>query len=253
MNYYGIWTLFKRETNRFLKVYMQTVLSPVISNLLFLTVFGLSLHRSTAQVEGVSYLQFLVPGLIIMGISNNAFQNTSSSIIISKYRGLIQNLMMIPLKKGSILVAFIASAVARGSIVGIATWVSTLFFVDLPYTSVPVIIGSSILVALLFGFMGFITGIWAKEFDNIAFIQNFIITPMVFLGGVFYPLAILPEPFRTISFFNPIVYMVDLIRYGFIGVSHFPLYVGFSIVLGLLVITGGISYWIIKTGWKLQT
>lgn len=253
MNYIGTWTLFKRETNRFLKVYLQTILSPVVSNLLFLTVFGLSLNRANTTVMGVPYLQFLIPGLIAMGLSNNAFQNPASSIMISKYQGLIGNLMTIPLKRGSMLAAFIASAVIRGFIVGTVTWLTSLLFVQMPYTSIPVIFIASLLFAMLFGFLGFIIGVWAKEFDNVAFVQNFVLMPLTFLGGVFYPITSLPPLFQTISSFNPIVYMIDPLRYGFVGVSTFPVITSLLITSVMVVVTGVISYWIIKTGWRLQS
>ncbi len=253
MNHYGTWTLFKRETRRFLKVYLQTILSPVISNLLFLTIFGLSLNRANQTVAGINYLEFLIPGLIALGLSNNAFQNPSSSLIISKYLGLINNLLTIPISRINILIAFISSAVVRGFIVGAATWLTAVFFVDLPYTSVSIIFIASLLISLFFGFLGFIIGVWAKEFDNVAFIQNFILTPLVFLGGVFYPITTLPEPFRTVSSFNPIVYMVDLLRYGFVGVNLYPIWLSLLVVSIMVAIPAVISYLIMKFGWRLQT
>lgn len=252
MNYYGIWTLFKRETNRFLKVYLQTILSPVVSNLLFLMIFGLSLNRANDAIEGLPYLVFLAPGLIALGYSNNAFQNPSSSLIISKYLGIINNLLTIPLKRGSILFAFIASAIFRGLLVGAVTWLTTIFFVDLLYHSVGMIVLSSLLMTSFFAFIGFIAGVWAKEFDNIAFIQNFVLTPLIFLGGVFYPLNTLPERWQTISNFNPIVYFIDLIRYGFVGVNFYPLWLSITVCSSIIAVCWIISYVIIRRGWRLQ-
>jgi ABC-2 type transport system permease protein len=252
MNYYGIWTLFKRETNRFLKVYSQTVLAPVVSNLLFLTVFGLSLNRANPGFEGVSYLAFLVPGLVMSGIANNAFQNPSSSLIISKYTGVLPILMTIPLKRGAVLFAFIVSAVLRGMLVGFVTYLSAVFFVEMNYHSVIMIFVSGFLIALFFSFFGFIAGVWAKEFDNIAFITNFILTPMTFLGGVFYPISSLPETFQLISAFNPIVYMVDLMRYGFVGIGGYPLWMSLAVLIAFNLVSGTCAYLIIKSGWRLQ-
>ena len=251
-NPYGTWTLFKRETKRFMKVYVQTILSPVVSNLLFLAVFGLSLKR-TVPVEGVTYLEFLVPGLIMMGIINSSYMNPSSSIIIMKFQGLVEHLMTIPLKKIEILIAFISSAILRGMIVGTVTYLSSLFFVDFTYHSIPVIFASAILVALFFGAFGMVVGIWAKEFDKMAFIQNFVLTPLIFLGGVFYPITTLPETFQKISAFNPIIYMIDLLRYGFTGIAAFPVWQSFLVLTVATALVTGLSYFMLKKGYRLQT
>ncbi len=249
----GTFTLFQRESRRFLKVYLQTIFSPVIGNLLYLAIFTLSLNRAIPNVEGISYLQFLVPGLIIMGIVNNCFQNSSSSIIISKYQGIISDLLIIPLKKYEILIAYITSSMLRGIIVGIVTLITASFFVTLPYHSIPIVLFSTIVVSAYFSFLGLIIGIWAKGFDNVAFIQTFILTPMIFLGGVFYPIQNLPSIFRTISSFNPIVYMIDLLRYGFTGVNAFPVLQSIAINMIGLIIFAAISYKILKSGWHLQS
>ena len=251
-NVRGTWTLFKRETMRFLKVYLQTILAPVISNLLYFAVFGFSLHRAIPSVQGVSYLQFIVPGLIIMGLVNNAYQNPSSSIILMKYQGLIGDLLSIPLRRSEIFFAFIASAVLRSFIVGIVTLITSLFFVSFTYTSIPIILISSLLVSLFFSFLGLFVGIWAKEFDNQAFIQNFIILPLTFLGGVFYPVSALPGVIATIAKFDPIVHMINLLRYGFTGIQEISLSLSMTVLGALTVFMGVTCYIAIRTGWKLQ-
>lgn len=252
-NHLGTWTLFKRESQRFLKVWMQTILAPVVSNLLFLTIFGLSLSKSVATVGGLPYLAFIVPGLIMMGIINNAFQNPSSSIMIMKYQGIITDLMTVPLKKSELLLAFTASAVIRGLLVGLITLLTSLFFVELTYSSPLFIAMSSMLVATFFSFLGILTGIWASDFDKFSFIQNFILMPLTFLGGVFYPVSTLPGIFAKLSAFNPIVYMIDLLRYGFTGVHEFAISTGLIVVTSMTVIAGVTTYLVLKSGWKLQT
>ncbi len=249
----GTWTLFQRENKRFLKVWMQTILAPVISNLLFIMVFGLSLHRSIGDVQGLNYLQFIVPGLIIMGIINNAFQNPSSSIMIMKYQNIITDLLIVPLKSLEFLLAFIGSAVLRGVIVGTVTYLTAIFFVDFTYPSITIILTTAILVALFFGFLGIIVGIWASVFDQSAFIMNFVMMPLIFLGGVFYPITTLPTIFAQISSFNPIVYMINLLRYGFTGVQEYSLLLSFSVLGGLTLILGITSYLLLRSGWRLQT
>jgi ABC-2 type transport system permease protein len=252
-NLFGTWTLFKRESKRFMKVYMQTILAPVISNLLFLSIFGLSLNGVVELVPGLSYLQFIVPGLVIMGIVNNAFQNPSSSMMIMKYQGIIHDLMIIPLKKVELLFGFISASVLRGLIVGGVTLISSEFFVDFSYHSITVILTSSILVSFFFSFVGLIVGVWADEFDRMAFIQNFILMPLIFLGGVFFPITNLPGVFQQLSALNPIVYMINLLRYGFTGYSEFDIALSFTVLGSLTFITGLAAYIILKKGWKLQT
>ena len=252
-NLLGTYTLFKRETRRFLKVYLQTILSPMVSNVLYLAIFGVSLHRAIPSVHGITLLEFIAPGLVMMGIINNAFQNPSSSLIISKYQGLIADLLIIPLNRLEILLAFTASAVLRGLIVGVATLVVIAFFVPLTYTSIFISIIACVLAALFFSFLGVFIGIWADEFDKIAIVQTFILTPLTFLGGVFYPVTSLPSTMRILSSFNPIVYMVDLLRYGFTGVHEFPVLVSLGILSLLTLILGLITGYILKTGWHLQS
>lgn len=251
-NTYGTWTLFKRETMRFSKVYLQTVLAPVLNNLLYFAIFGISLHRAIPNIQGVNYLEFLVPGLIIMGIINNAYQNPSSSLIIMKYQQLISDLLIIPLKTIEILIAFIGSALLRGLIVGGMTYLTAIFFVDFHYTSIISIIGGSILVSLFFGFFGFLIGLWANEFDRQAFIQNFILMPLIFLGGVFYPISSLPENLQTISTFNPIFHMINLLRYGFTGVTEFPITTSLIILISGCIFLFTLNYFLLQKGWRLK-
>lgn len=252
-NMVGTWTFFKRETRRFMKVWMQTILAPVVSNLLFLTVFGLSLSKAVQLQEGVTYLQFIVPGLVMMGIVTNAFQNPSSSIVIMKYQGLISDIMSLPLKTSEMLLAIISSAIFRGLLVGLITYLTALIFTGFNYTSIPIIFLSAFLMAGFFSFAGVIIGIWADEFDRTAFILNFILMPMIFLGGVFYSIKTLPPLFAAISAYNPIVYMASLIRYGFTGIVEYPIALSLGILLAGNLILGATSYLLLRSGWKLKT
>lgn len=248
----GTWTMFQRENKRFMKVWLQTLLAPVVNNLLYFAVFGIALHKAVTEVQGVGYLEFLVPGLIIMGIVNNAYQNPSSSIIMMKYQGLISDLMTLPLKKSEILLSFTASAVLRALVVGIITFITATFFVDFHFISIPMIIFSTLFIALFFAFFGLFMGIWADEFDRQASFQNFILTPLIFLGGVFYPISTLPEIVSKISIFNPIFHMINLTRYGFTGIIEFPILYS-AIILGALTsIMGIVCFFTLRSGWKLQ-
>lgn len=251
-NYRGTWTLFKRETMRFLKVYMQTIFAPVVNNLLYFAVFGFSLHKAIPEIQGIGYLQFMVPGLIIMGLVNNAYQNPSSSIILMKYQGLIGDLLSIPLKTFEIFIAFITAAMIRSFIVGGVTFITAIFFVSFPYTSIPIILISSFLVSLFFSFLGLFVGIWAKEFDNQAFIQNFVIMPLTFLGGVFYPVGSLPGTIGVIAKFDPIVHMINLLRYGFTGIQEISIGLSMTVLCSLTLLMGIITYIALRSGWKLK-
>jgi ABC-2 type transport system permease protein len=248
----GTWTFFKRETKRFMKVYQQTILAPVISNILFLAIFGLSIQRTIPNSD-LSYLQFLAPGLILMGIINNSYQNPSSSMIIMKYQGLIESILSIPLKKIEILIGFVSSAILRGLMVGLATYLTVIFFVDLQYVSIPIILATSILVTMFFGFLGLIVGIWADEMDKFAVIQNFVLTPLIFLGGVFYPISSLPDSFAAASQLNPIVYMINLYRYGFTGMQEFSIALSFGVVTTSTIAIGLLAYYLLRTGYKMQS
>ncbi len=253
LNYYGTWTLFKRESKRFLKVYKQTILGPVVSNLLYLAIFGLSLHKAIPDINGITYLQFLVPGLILMALINNAYQNPSSSLIIMKFQGVISDLLTIPLRTGEIIFAFIGSAVLRARLVAAVTYLTTIYFVDLNYTSITVIFASAILISLFFSFCGMLIGIWANDFDRHSLVLNFILSPLIFLGGVFYPITSLPENLQAIFQLNPIVYMINLLRYGFTGLKEFPLAESFALLSAATIILGFICYHLLKKGWRLQT
>lgn len=244
--------MFKRENKRFMKVWLQTLLAPVVNNLLYFTVFGVALHGAVTDIQGSTYLQFLVPGLVTMGIINNAYQNPSSSIIMMKYQGLISDLMTLPLKKSEILLSFISSAVLRALIVGIITFITAIFFVDFNFHSIPVILFSAILIALFFSFFGFFMGIWADEFDRQASFQNFILMPLTFLGGVFYPITQLPEMVQKISHLNPIFHMINLCRYGFTGIVEFPILYSAIILSSLTLVIGSVCFFTLRSGWKLQ-
>jgi ABC-2 type transport system permease protein len=248
----GTFTLFKRETNRFLKVYMQTLLSPVVSNLLYLAIFGISLQRAI-PIEGITYLQFLVPGLIMMGLINNAFQNPASSIIQMKFMGLISDLMTIPLKRIEMFIAFMGSAILRAFMVSTMTYLTSTFFVDFPYYSIPIIFITAFLVSIFFASIGMIIGMWGDTWDKLSFTQNFVLMPLIFLGGVFYPISKLPGIFSQISQANPIVYMIDLLRYGFTGVHEFPVLTSFGIVAAATLIAAIVSYTLLHRGYRLQT
>lgn len=249
----GFLTLLKKENRRFLKVFTQTVLSPVISTVLFLLIFGVTLEGRGVTLEGVSYLQFLVPGLVAMGLINNAFSNSSSSLIISKYHGTLEDLLKIPLSAAEIVWAYTFSAVFRGVIVALMTLVVGLIFVGMPMPNIPLLILISFLVGCVWGLFGIVVAVLSKTFDHLSMIQNFVMTPLVYLGGVFYSVSQIPESFQLVSYFNPLFYMIDGLRYAFLGVSDMNIYVDIVVTVALLLIFYVISFLIFRRGWKLKS
>ena len=220
MNLTGTYTLFYKEVLRFGKVLLQTLIAPVIASLLYLLVFG---HVLTGRVEvfpGVSYIAFLVPGLVMMSVIQNSFANSSSSLIQSKVTGNILFILLTPLSNLEFFLAFIGAAAVRGLIVGLGVYLAAMFFVDVPVQHLGYILLFAVLGSAVLGTLGVIAGIWAEKFDQLAGFQNFIILPLSFLSGVFYSIHSLPLFWQRLSHFNPFFYMIDGFRYGFFGVSE---------------------------------
>lgn len=252
MNVIGAQTLFLKEVRRFLRVPGQTVLQPLISTSLYFVVFAYTVGAHQSQVEGVPYVQFIVPGLVFLGIANNAFLNASSSFFIAKIQGILVDLLVAPLGPSELLIGFISGAMVRGLLVGALTWVVALFFTG----SHLVHLGSTalflVLSAYVFSVLGLIAGIWAEKFEQINFFPTFLMLPLTFLGGVFYSVRHLPEPFRTVSLFNPVVHMVEGLRAGMLGLPESsPL--GLGLLLGLSIVSTGVAWQMLRVGYKLKS
>jgi ABC-2 type transport system permease protein len=257
VNWLGLQTLLEKEVRRFLKVSFQTVVAPVISTLLFLVVF-MQAMGGRADIDGVPYVEFLAPGLIMMAMLTNAFANSSSSIIIGKVQGSIVDVLMPPLSAGELTVAFVVGAAARGLLVGAVTAATSALFMmnssaPMQIDNLFAILFYATLASLMFGFLGIIGGVWADKFDQLAAVNNFVITPLTFLSGTFYAIRALPEPFLTFSHFNPVFYLIDGFRYGFTGVAEAPLALGSAVSLGVTAALGAWSYLLLKSGYKLKS
>ena len=252
MNLTGTYTLFYKEILRFGKVLLQTLIAPVITSLLYLLVFG---HVLTGRVEvfpGVSYIAFLVPGLVMMSVIQNAFANSSSSLIQSKVTGNILFILLTPLSHMEFFLAFIAAAAVRGLIVGLGVFLVAIFFVDVPVQHLGYILLFALLGSAVLGTLGVIAGIWAEKFDQLAGFQNFIILPLSFLSGVFYSIHSLPLFWQRLSHFNPFFYMIDGFRYGFFGVSDVSPLLSLAVVALFFVTLSGLTLLMLKTGYKLR-
>jgi len=252
MNVIGLITLIKREVGRFLNVYTQTIVAPVITTLLFYTVFALAFGGIQRTVGDVSFMAFLAPGLIIMTMVQNAFANTSSSLVISKVQGNIVDVLMPPLSAGEIFTGFVCGSVIRGVVVGFVTICVVQFFVPLSFHSVPLIILYAFLGTFMMGALGIAAGIWSEKFDHIAAVTNFVVTPLTFLSGTFYSINQLPGIWREIALYNPFFYMIDGFRYSFIGQADGDIVTGIIVLVGINVFLTALCLWMLRTGYKIK-
>lgn len=252
VNWLGLWTLYSKEVRRFLKVHFQTIWAPVATTLIFLAVFALALGGTVRQVGGVDYMRFLAPGLIMMAMVQNAFANTSSSLIISKVQGNIVDLLMPPLSPAEQTLGVALGGVTRGLLVGAAVGTVMSVFVETGIHSLFFCVYHAVMASLMLSLLGMMGGIWADKFDHMAAVTNFVVTPLSFLSGTFYSIERLPETFRAIALVNPFFYMIDGFRYGFIGHADGSLPVGavFVAVVNLLLLAA--TYRMFATGYKLR-
>ncbi|ATD58863.1 MULTISPECIES: ABC transporter permease [Janthinobacterium] len=248
----GFRTLVYKETLRFWKVATQTVAAPVLTSMLYLLVFGHVLDGRVEPSPGVSYTAFLIPGLVMMSVLQNAFANSSSSLIQSKITGNLVFVLLTPLSHWEIFSAYVLASVARGLAVGFGVFAITCWFADLSFVAPLWIVIFAFLGAAMLGTMGLIAGIWAEKFDQLAAFQNFLIMPATFLSGVFYSIHSLPPFWQTVSHLNPFFYMIDGFRYGFFGVSDVSPWLSLSIVAGFLVILALASIRLLKSGYRLR-
>jgi ABC-2 type transport system permease protein len=248
----GFRTLVYKETLRFWKVATQTVAAPVLTAVLYLMIFGHVLESRVPMDSGVSYTAFLIPGLVMMSVLQNAFANSSSSLIQSKITGNLVFVLLSPLSHWEIFCAYITASVVRGIVVGFGVFAVTAWFADLSYVAPLWIIAFAFLGAAILGTMGLIAGIWAEKFDQLAAFQNFLIMPATFLSGVFYSIHSLPPFWKTVSHLNPFFYMIDGFRYGFFGKSDVDPLLSLAIVGAFLVLLALFSIRLLKSGYRLR-
>lgn len=253
VNWVGLATLIKREVDRFTTVYLQTIFAPMVTTLLYYTIFALAFGGIAREVNGAPFLEFLAPGLIMMSMVQNAFANTSSSIVISKVQGSIVDMLMPPLSDVELMIGYVTGGLVRGLIVGLTTGGAVMLFVDLPVHSWVLIIGYAVLGNFMLSALGVITGIWADKFDNMAAITNFIITPMTFLSGTFYSVQSLPEMWHAVALYNPFFYMIDGFRSGFTGTADGSIFVGVSVLLSINIVLILCILLMLRSGYKMKS
>lgn len=248
----GMYTLFKKEVLRFWRVAFQTVASPVLTALMYLLIFSHVLAGRVQVYDDVPYTAFLIPGLIMMSLLQNAFANTSSSLVQSKVMGNLIFIMLTPLTYLQFYVAFVTASIVRGLVVGMSIYLVAIWFVDLPVVHLGWVLAFAVLGGALLGTFGIIAGIWADRFDQMAAFQNFVIMPLTFLSGVFYSIHSLPPIWQTVSKFNPFLYMIDGFRYGFFGKGDISPWISLSVVMAFLALLVVLSLKMLKSGYKLR-
>ena len=248
----GFLTLFRKELLRFLKVSVQTVGAPILTSLLYLMIFSHVLENRVQVFDRIGYTAFLVPGLVMMSVLQNAFANSSSSLIQSKITGNVVFVLLPPLSHRELFAAYVLAAMVRGLAVGLGVFLVTAWFAHLSFAEPLWILAFAVLGSAILGTMGLIAGIWAEKFDQIAAFQNFIIMPATFLSGVFYSVRSLPEFWQAVSHLNPFFYMVDGFRYGFFGVSDVSPMVSLGVVSAALVLASAFALQLLRRGYKLR-
>ena len=244
--------LFYKEVLRFWKVSAQTIAAPVLTALLYMLIFGHLLEGRVTVYDGVGYTSFLVPGLVMMSVLQNAFANSSSSMVQSKMMGNLVFILLTPLGHWSWFAAYVLAAVVRGFAVGLCVLLVTMWFAPLTAVAPLWILVFAVLGASMLGTLGLIAGLWADKFDQMSSFQNFLITPMTFLSGVFYSIHSLPSFWQQVSHFNPFFYMIDGFRYGFFGVSDISPWTSLGLVGSANLIVAGIALHLLRTGYKIR-
>ena len=253
INWVGLRTLYLREVRRFWKVGAQTVAAPVVTTLLYMLVFVVALKGARPPLHGTPFAEFVAPGLIMMAILQNAFANASSSLIQAKIMGTATDFLTPPLSPLELTIGFTLGAATRGVAVGLVTALCVLPFAKLGVANVALIVWFGLIASLLMGMTGVLAGLWSEKFDHLSAVQNFVVMPMTFLSGTFYLIDSLPEPFASISRFNPFFYLIDGFRAGFIGHAEGNLLIGVVMSAVLTVLMGAACWLVFRSGWRLKS
>jgi ABC-2 type transport system permease protein len=254
VNWGGLRTLYIKEVRRFFKVQMQTVWAPAITTLLYLAIFTVALGRGGRTVMGVPFANFIAPGLIVMAMIQNAFANSSFSLLVGKIQGNIVDYLMPPLSTGELIAGLVGASVTRAFFVGFAVWLAMLLWpgVSVDIRRPDLVLWFGLMGSLLLSFLGLLTSLWAEKFDHAAAVTNFVVTPLALLSGTFYSIHQLSPAFQKVSQANPVFYVISGFRAGFLGTSDSPLLVGSAGLLLLNVLLWAACYSLLKSGWKIK-
>ncbi|MGH2968010.1 MAG: ABC transporter permease [Solirubrobacteraceae bacterium] len=245
-------SLVRREVNRFFKIKRQTLGAPLLETFLYISVFGAALGSRIDKLGGVDYVVFIIPGLIMMAWAMNAFSNNSSSILQQKFQRAIDDQLSSPASPLELLLAFSLGGFLRGMIVAVLTFGAASALVDIPVEHVLVLLPALCLVGFFFAQLGVLVGVRAEQFDDVSFAQTFVLQPLIFLGGVFYSAALLPEPFQTLTHFNPVYYMIALVRYGFLGYSEANIALSLGLLTAATLCLFAVNHRLFRAGYKLR-
>ncbi len=251
--YVAFETLIRKEVRRFTRIWVQTLIPPVITMALYFVVFGALIGSRIGEMGGFDYMSFVVPGLIMMSVINNSYSNVVSSFFSAKFSKSIEELQVSPTPSYIIMLGYVGGGALRGLIVGGIVTTVSLLFVDLHIQHIWVTILVVLLTSILFSIAGMINAIFAKSFDDISIIPTFVLTPMTYLGGVFYSISLLPEFWQGVSKLNPVLYMVNAFRYGMLGVSDVNIYVSLAGIMMFVVIAAGVCLYLLERGKKMRT
>lgn len=241
-------TIVSKEIVRFMRIWIQTVFPSAITTALYFLIFGALIGERIGPMDGHDYIDFIVPGLILMAVITNSYANTVSSFYQSKFSHFVEELLIAPVPNWVILSGFVAGGVARGMIVGLIVILVSMLFTDLHIHSFSITFLVMLLTSVLFALGGFINAVYAKSFDDVSIVPTFVLTPLTYLGGVFYSIQLLPELWRSLSLANPVLYMINAFRFGLLGVSDIPLTTAFGIILGFILALTSVCLWLLRRG-----
>jgi len=252
INWVGLYTFIRRESARTFRVVIQTLVSPWISATLYILVFGFIVGTRIQSIAGVSYIDFVLPGILMMNVLASAFAHSSSSVYFARFLRTIEEILVAPFSHLEMIVGYILGAILRGIIVGIGIFVIAVLFGAANIEHPLLILFYIVSISGVFGFLGMLVGLWAKGFEQLNVLNTFVITPFIFLGGVFYSIAMLPAKAQAIALWNPFFYFVDGIRYAMIGVREGSAAVGYALIFTLLIGLGGLTWYLFSRGWRLR-
>lgn len=252
-NYLGFYTVLRREMQRFWSIKRQTIIGPLLETFLYISVFGAALGSRIQNLEGHSYINFIIPGLLLMAMALNAYSNNSASLLQQKLMHAIDDQLSSPVSNTALLVAFTLGGFIRAAIITTITFVTAALLIDLPVVHPLLLISSLAICGLFFASLGVLIGLRAESFDNISFYQTFVLQPLIFLGGIFYSTSLLSEPFKTLTHLDPIFYMINTVRYGMLGSSDVNPWIALPVIAAATLVVIGINTYLFKKGYRLRS
>jgi ABC-2 type transport system permease protein len=252
MNLHGIWAIYRFEMARALRTLWQSLVTPVLTTSLYFIVFGGAIGSRMQEVGGVGYGSFIVPGLIMLSLLTQSISNASIGIYFPKFTGTIYELLSAPVSAMEMVLGYVGAATTKSVILGLIILATAAFFVPLRIEHPAAMLAFLVLTSVAFSLFGFIIGVWAKGFEQLSFVPSLLITPLTFLGGAFYSIDMLPEPWRTVSLFNPVVYLVSAFRWSFFGTGDVAVGISLAVTAGFLALCLVVIAWIFRTGWRLK-